>query len=80
MRVVAQHYRGQWPEFIKKTAKPVISTKTVRNGIEVGLSRLVYFLIEVGEFDLARAYALEMSRVFKEELTEQPIETPGWSR
>ena len=80
MQAVAQHYPGQWREFIKKTAKPKFATRTELNGIVIGLSYLVYFLIEVGELDLARAYALKMVRVFKEELTEQPIEPPEWSR
>ena len=80
MRAVALHYRGQWREFIRNTAKPVFSTSTERNGIVIGLSRLVYFLVEVDELDLAQAYALEMARVFKEKLTEQPIKTPEWSR
>ena len=80
MRAVALHYRGQWRDFIRNTAKPVLSTRTERNGIVIGLSRLVYFLVEVGELDLARTYALEMARGFKEKLTEQPIETPEWSR
>ena len=80
MRSAAHHYRGQWREFIKNTAKPVFASRIERNGIVVGLSRLVYFLVEVGELDIARAYALEMARVFKEELTEQPIEVPEWSK
>ena len=80
MRAVAKHYRGQWQEFIKKTAKPKFSTRTGRDSIVIGLARLVYFLVEVGELDLAHAYALEMARVFKGELTEQPIEVPEWSR
>ena len=80
MRVVAQHYPGRWREFIKETAKPVFATGAGRNGLVIGLSRLVYLLVEVGEMNLAQTYALEMARVFKEELTEQPIKTPEWSR
>ena len=80
MKAVAQHYPGQWREFIKKTAKPKFATKVEGNNIVIGLSYLVYFLIEVGELDLARAYTLKMARVFKDELTEQPIEKPEWSR
>ena len=80
MRVVAHHYRRQWREFIRETAKPKFATAPGRGWIVIGMSRLVYFLIEVGEVDVARAYSLEMARIFKEELTEQPIETPEWSR
>ena len=80
MRMVAQHYRGQWREFIKNTSKPVIVTEIERNGIVIGLSHLVYFLVEVGEMEVARVFALEMARIFKEELTGQPIKAPEWSR
>lgn len=80
MRAVAQHYRGQWREFIKKTANPRYAVGAASNGIHIGLSRLVYFLTEVGEVDLARSYTLEMARIFREELKEQPIETPEWSK
>ena len=80
MQVVAKHYRGQWQEFIKDTAKPQYAVGAARNGIYIGLSRLVFFLIEVGELDLARDYTLEMARIFREELKEQPIETPEWSK
>ncbi len=80
MRVVAKHYRSQWREFIENSAKPKYAIGAARNGIDIGLSRLVFFLIEVGELDSARDYALEMARIFKEELKEQPIETPEWSK
>ena len=80
MQAVALNYPGRWREFIQETAKPIFPVRTERNGIVIGLSRLVYFLVEVGELDLARAYALEMAGVFKEELKEQPIEAPNWSK
>ncbi len=80
MRIVAQHYRGQWQEFIKNTSKPVLVTEIERNGIVIGLSRLVYFLVKVGEMETARIFALEMAQIFKEELTGQPIKAPEWSR
>ena len=80
MRAVALHYRGRWREFIKDTSKSIFATEIERNGIVIGLSRLVYFLVEVGALDLAQVYTLEMARIFKEELAEQPIEKPEWSR
>ena len=80
MRAVAQHYPRQWQEFIKKTANPRYAVGAASNGIHIGLCRLVYFLTKVGELDLARDYALEMARIFKAELNEQPIETPEWSK
>ena len=79
-KAVAQYYRERWREFIKETSKSVFGADRGRNGIEIGMSRLVLYLLEVGESDLARKYALEMVRVFKDELTEQPIETPDWAK
>ena len=80
MRKVAEHYRGHWQEFVRKTAKPIFETRTTSDWIVIGLYSFVHFLVEVDELDIARTYALEMARVFKEELTEQPIEAPEWSR
>ena len=80
MKAVAQHFPFQWKEFIKDTAKPVFPVDAARNGIYIGRSRLVFFLMEVGELELARNYALEMARIFKAELKEQPIDTPEWAK
>ena len=80
MRQVGKQYREKWSEFVRETAVPRYVLGAERNGIAVGKSRLVYYLMEVGETDLARRYALEMARAFKEKLTDQPLETPEWSR
>lgn len=80
MREVARHYRGHWKKFIKDTAIPVFAVGGARNGICIGQSRLVLLLMEVGELDLARSLALEMARIFRAELEQQPIETPEWAK
>ena len=77
MQMVAQHYRERWREFIKNTSIPIFATEIERNGIVIGSSRLVYFLVEM---EVARTCALAMARIFKKELAEQPIEAPEWSR
>lgn len=77
-RYVAKYYPERWQEFIRRTSKPVFVTSIDRNGISVGYSRLVYFLAEVGRHEAARACALEMTRVFKEEVSDQPIDRPEW--
>ena len=79
-REVAKHYLARWEEFIRKTAKPRFPVGATTNGIDVGRSRLVSFLVEVGQQRLARDYALEMARIFQEELKGQPIERPEWSK
>ena len=79
-KVFSAHYREKWQDFITATARPVFSTRIEGNGIIVGFSRLTCFLTEVGEFDLARACSLEMAAAFQQEVAEQPIEAPKWSK
>ena len=80
MRAVAHHYCGQWREFIEKTSRPESPVRRDGDGIELGLSRLVFFLVEVGQCGLARDFTFEMVRIFEGELAEQPIEAPEWSK
>ena len=80
LRKVAENYPHQWREFIMGTSTPKYNFGATRNGIAVGKSRLVYFLSEVGEHDLALRYALKMAGVFKEELTDQPLRPSEWSK
>ena len=80
LRNVATYYRPRWKEFVLKTARPDFRGDAGSNGLVIGLSRLVFFLIEIGENDLAGRYAFEMVRVFKEELSEQPIREPDWTQ
>ena len=80
IQAVAQHYRGRWKEYVVMTTKARFGTQIEANGIVVGLSYMVRYLVEVGQASLARAYALEMARIFEQELQEQPIQLPDWSR
>ena len=80
MRIAAQHYARDWREFILATARSHNETRPGHNGIAVGLSRLVYFLLQVGQRELARDYVLEMVEILKDELMEQPIDVPTWSK
>ena len=80
LRHAASIYRERWMEFIRRTARPDLRGDAGHNGLVIGLSRLVFFLLEVGENELARSYTLEMVRAFKEELSEQPIRVPDWAQ
>lgn len=77
-RLVREHYRERWQEFLRETAIPLRASKEV-DDVSIGLYRLVLFLMEIGEHDLARACAIRMSKTFQEELTDQPITSPEWS-
>ena len=80
IQLVAKHYPNRWREFIQQTAEPRFVRSTNQNEVVIGLSRLVYFLVEVGELKMASNYAIEMVHAFKNELSEQPIEVPEWAR
>ena len=80
LRMVASHYPNRWKEFITETSRPEFAGDAGRNGLVIGLSRLVFFLMQVGEPELARSYTLQMVDTFRQELSEQPIELPDWAR
>ena len=77
---VAQEYPEKWREFIEKTSRTAPLGDLEDNGISVGLSRLVYFLVEVGENELAKRCAMEMVEVFRNEVSEQPLVAPDWAQ
>ena len=79
VRAVAQEYPEKWREFIVKTSRTKPLGDLENNGISVGFSRLVYFLVEVGENELAKRCAMEMVEVFRNEVSEQPLVDPEWT-
>lgn len=77
--LVARDYKARWKEFIRDTSKPALDLRESRNGLVIGLTRLVYFLVRLDELGLARAHTAAMVEAFKAELAEQPLETPSWA-
>ena len=80
VRAVAQEYPEKWREFIETTSRTEPIGDLEGNGISVGLSRLVYFLVELGENELAKRCAMEMVDVFRNEVSEQPLVAPEWAQ
>ena len=80
VRAIAQQYPEKWREFIETTSRTEPLGDLEDNGISVGLSRLVYFLAEVGQNQLAKRCAMEMVEVFRNEVSEQPLVTPDWAQ
>ena len=80
MREVATNYPLRWHEFIRSTANPAYPSKISDNGVAIGLSTLVRYLLEVDQTDIAIACARVMVSTFKEELSQQPIQRPEWSQ
>ena len=77
---VARDYRERWCEFVMDTSRTKMISGTDDNGIEVGMSRLMYFLIQVGEVELAKTLTMDMVAVFQEEVSQQPLVVPAWAR
>ena len=80
VRAVAQEYPEKWRDFIVETSRTEPLGDFEDNGISVGLSRLVYFLVEVGENELAKRCAMEMVEIFRNEVSEQPLVEPDWAQ
>ena len=80
VRSFVSDYRERWREFVVETSRREVLGGADDNGIEVGMSRLVYFLVEVGEVELARDLTMEMVSIFREEVAPQPLSTPEWAR
>ena len=80
VRAFAQEYPEKWREFIVETSRTEPLVDHEDNGISVGLSRLVYFLVKVGENELAKRCAMEMVEVFRTEVSEQPLVDPDWAQ
>lgn len=80
VRAVARDYPEKWREFVIETSRGEPLGRLEDNGIVVGLSRLVYFLVEVSESELAKQCAMEMVEIFRDELSQQPLTAPEWAR
>ena len=80
VRTVADDYPDKWREFIVETSRSEPLGDLEDNGIVVGMSRLAYFLVEVGEIGLAKRCAMEMVDIFQDEVSQQPLTAPEWAR
>ncbi|UES60242.1 NACHT domain-containing protein (plasmid) [Roseibium aggregatum] len=79
LRLVARDYKARWKDFIRDTSRPTLNLRESRNGLVIGLTRLVYFLIQVGEFELAKALTKVLVDTFKAEVAQQPLDKPSWA-
>lgn len=78
LALAAKHYRSEWARFVLESGAPAIRNAGERGSIVMGQSRLVSFLLKVGETDRARDYAAAMIDTLIEEVADQPLPTPGW--
>lgn len=77
--VVARDYKARWKEFIRETSKPAPDLRESKNGVVIGFTRLIYFLLKLGEFDLAKGHTTVMVETFRAELAQQPVGRPPWA-
>lgn len=75
---VALHFRGRWKEYLRKSTRSARGAAS-DGGFSVGYSRLVYFLLKVGQKDLAKACTRAMIDIFLDEVAAQPLYRPGWA-
>lgn len=80
VHAVATEYRGKWRAFVDDTSRIERIGGIEDNGVAVGMYRLVYFLVEVGQVELAKACAKEMVDVYRDEVSQQPLVTPSWAQ
>jgi hypothetical protein len=79
LQLVARDYKPRWKDFIRDTSKPALDLRESRNGLVIGLTRLIYFLIQLGELELAKSHTKAMVDTFKAELAQQPLVRPPWA-
>ncbi|MCC8432266.1 NACHT domain-containing protein [Reyranella aquatilis] len=75
---VAEHYPERWREFVQETARTRADRRRDQP-LVLGLSRLIYLLLKVGEKELARAIAEKMVGTLRAETKEQPLPVLGWA-
>lgn len=79
LRLVARDHKARWKDFIRDTSKPALNLRESSNGLVIGLTRLVYFLIQLGELELAKAHTKALVDTFKAEVAQQPLDNPSWA-
>jgi hypothetical protein len=47
--------------------------------VVIGFTRLIYFLIQIGELELAKAHTKALVDAFMEEVAQQPLDKPSWA-
>ena len=78
--LAAKHYRERWADFVIESSAPVIFNPGERGTIVMGHSRLVSFLLKVGQADRARQLTAKLVNLMLAEVEEQPLSLPGWTQ
>lgn len=76
---VAKEFPSRWREYIELTSIPVWTEPGERGLRVIGLDRLVFFLVQLGEMNAAEAYTRAMVDVLLAEVSNQPLKTPAWA-
>lgn len=79
LELVARDHRARWKDFVRETSKPALNLRESRNGLVIGFTRLIYFLIQVGELELAKAHTKALVDTFMAEIAQQPLDKPLWA-
>jgi hypothetical protein len=76
--IVAEHYPERWREFVLETAVRRERGRDDRSPL-LGMSRLVYLLLKVGEASLAKAVTGTLVATLRAETAEQPLPPLAWA-
>lgn len=76
----ARYYGDRWAEFLRQSSVPVFDRAGERTTVVFGQSRLVDFLIRVGETGKARDLAEAIVATMRAELDDQPLGKPEWAQ
>ncbi|PTV95004.1 NACHT domain-containing protein [Rhodobacter aestuarii] len=79
LELVARDHRARWKDFVRETSKPALNLRESRNGLVIGFTRLIYFLTQVGELELAKAHTKALVDTFMAEIAQQPLDKPSWA-
>lgn len=77
---VAREFRDRWGEFVRLSSRSGLAHRSEGGELTVGFARLVYFLLKVGEVDLAKACTRTILETYLDEVKEQPIRPPEWTQ
>jgi hypothetical protein len=80
LALAAKHYRDRWTQFVIESSESVTFQSSERKTIVIGQSRLISFLLMVGERDRAKQLTATLVDLMVAEVEEQPLVVPEWAR
>lgn len=77
---IAAHFKDRWQEFLQRSSRSALAISREGGDLSVGYTRLVLFLLKVGEPERAKACVRAMVDIFLAEVSTLSFDTPDWIR